>query len=141
MLGGLAYYEGKLYTQNSIMSHQHDYSYTFTPSRLIFPRSFLWDDGFHTSIMAAYKPDLTMEILHSWFKKVDLFGWIGREQIRGFEISSMMPDSRFIYQDVFELNPPTIVMPVLKLLELQAELSPESSLKLQTLLENHFPSL
>jgi mannosyl-oligosaccharide glucosidase len=113
MLGGLAYYEGKLYTQNSIMSHQHDYSYTFTPSRLIFPRGFLWDDGFHNSIMAAYKPDLTMDILHSWFKKVDLFGWIGREQIRGFEISSMMPDSRFIYQDVFELNPPTIVMPVL----------------------------
>jgi len=28
-----------------------------------------------------------------------------------------MPDSRFIFQDVFELNPPTIVMPILKLLE------------------------
>lgn len=116
-MGGMTYYEGKLYTQNSIMSHQHDYSFTFTPSRLIFPRSFLWDDGFHNAIMANYNPDLTLQVLHSWFKKIDLFGWIGREQIRGFEISSMMPDSRFIYQDVFELNPPTIVLPVLELLE------------------------
>lgn len=38
------------------MSHQHDYSFTFTPSRLIFPRSFLWDDGFHMTVMAKVKP-------------------------------------------------------------------------------------
>lgn len=58
-----------------------------------------------------------MQILHNWLKKADIFGWIGREQIRGLEMGSMMPDSRFVFQDVFELNPPTIVVPILKLLE------------------------
>ena len=90
-----------MYTQNSIISHQHDYSFGFTPSRLIFPRSFLWDDGFHMTVMANLKPELTMQVLHNWLKKVDIFGWIGREQIRGMEMGSLMPDSRFIYQDVF----------------------------------------
>jgi hypothetical protein len=47
LYGGITYYFGRLYTQNSLLLHKQDYSYTFTPSRLIFPRSFLWDDGFH----------------------------------------------------------------------------------------------
>jgi hypothetical protein len=42
-----------------------------------------------------------MKVLHNWLKKVDIFGWIGREQIRGFEMGSLMPDSRFIFQDIF----------------------------------------
>jgi mannosyl-oligosaccharide glucosidase len=61
-----------------------DYSYTFTPSRLIFPRGFLWDDGFHLSIAVHYNTKLTLNVIHNWMRKIDLFGWIGREQIRGW---------------------------------------------------------
>jgi hypothetical protein len=49
--------------------------------------------------------------------KIDIFGWVGREQIRGSEISSMMPDEKFVYQDWFEMNPPTLMLPLLSLLE------------------------
>lgn len=31
-------------------------------------------------------------------------------------MSSLMPDSKFIFQDVFEMNPPTFILPILKLI-------------------------
>jgi mannosyl-oligosaccharide glucosidase len=93
-----------------------DYSYTFTPSRLIFPRGFLWDDGFHLSVALHSNPNKVINIIHNWLRKVDIFGWIGREQIRGFEISSMMPEVKFVYQDIFEMNPPTLILPILTLI-------------------------
>ena len=83
------------------MLHRQDYSYTFTPSRLIFPRSFLWDDGFHQSAMVHYDHKIVLDMLNNWMNKIDLFGWIGREQIRGGDITSMMPDPRFVFQDWF----------------------------------------
>lgn len=30
-----------------------------------------------------------------------------------------MPDAKFIFQDIFEMNPPTFILPILKLIELQ----------------------
>lgn len=48
-----------------------------------------------------YAPDKAISVIHNWLRKIDLFGWIGREQIRGFEISSMMPEVKFVYQDIF----------------------------------------
>jgi len=53
------------------------------------------------TVVARDMPRVTMQVLHGWFRKIDLYGWIGREQIRGLEIGSMMPDSRFVYQDIF----------------------------------------
>lgn len=78
LYGGMTYYSGKLYTQNSLISHNHDYSYTFTPSRLIFPRSFLWDDGFHMLVGIKYRPDIMIKIINNWMRKIDIFGWMGR---------------------------------------------------------------
>lgn len=60
------------------MAHSHDYCYSFTPSRLIFPRSFLWDDGFHQAVAINYNPELVMDVISSWLNKIDSFGWIGR---------------------------------------------------------------
>jgi hypothetical protein len=84
LFGGMAFYWGVLYTQNSLMRYELDYSYGFTPSRLIFPRGFLWDEGFHLSVAAHYHPEVALRVIRGWLGKIDLLGWIGREQIRGF---------------------------------------------------------
>ena len=78
LFGGITYYTGRLFTQNSLMLHRQDYCYSFTPNRLIFPRSFLWDDGFHQAVAINYKPKIVLDILMSWVNKIDNFGWIGR---------------------------------------------------------------
>jgi hypothetical protein len=77
----------------------------------------LWDDGFHLSVAVHHNPTKVISIIHNWLRKIDLFGWIGREQIRGFEVSSMMPEMKFVYQDIFEMNPPTLILPILTLIE------------------------
>jgi hypothetical protein len=41
-----------------------------------------------------------------------LFDWIDREQVRGYEVSAMMPDAAFIYQDSLEGNPPTLMLQI-----------------------------
>lgn len=116
LYGGMTFYFGRLYTQNSLILHRQDFSYTFTPSRLIFPRSFLWDDGFHQMVTVHYNPDLVMDMLEGWMRKIDMFGWVGREQIRGGEISAQMPDATYVFQDWFEMNPPTLLIPILHLI-------------------------
>lgn len=52
-------------------------------------------------MVVHYDANLVMDMLQNWMNKVDIFGWIGREQIRGGDITSMMPDSRFVFQDWF----------------------------------------
>lgn len=117
LLGGIAYYFGPLYAQNSIVQKQQTVTHSTTPSRLIFPRCFLWDDGFHLTILADKHPELSVQFLSQWIDKVDLFGWIAREQIRGFEVSAMLPDRTFVYQDSLEGNPPTLMLPIRYMLE------------------------
>ena len=53
-----------------------------------------------------------IKFIGQWLDKIDLFGWIAREQIRGYEISSMMPEIKFVFQDSFEQNPPTLMLPL-----------------------------
>jgi hypothetical protein len=118
LYGGLTYYQGLLYTQNSLLQHKQDSSYSFTPSRKIFPQSFLWDDGFHQNVAVHYHPLMVFEIWINWVNKIDIFGWVGREQIRGSEISSMISQEKYVYQDWFEMNPPTLMMPLLSMIEL-----------------------
>ena len=74
----MTFYFGRLYTQNALIAHRQDFSFTFTPSRLIFPRSFLWDDGFHSMVPVKYNPNLVIDVLENWMRKIDIFGWIGR---------------------------------------------------------------
>lgn len=84
LLGGIAHYYGPLYAQNSLLKQEQTWTFSTTPSRLIFPRCFLWDDGFHLTILADKHPNKTIEFLGQWIAKIDLFGWIAREQIRGY---------------------------------------------------------
>lgn len=136
----MTFYYGRLYTQNSLTVHRQDYSYTFTPSRLIFPRSFLWDDGFHQSVIVNYNPNIVLDVLTNWMNKIDIFGWIGREQIRGGEISNMMPDSRFVFQDWFEMNPPTLMMSIISLIK-KSESDIFLSQKVELFLQNFYRKL
>lgn len=38
-----------------------------TPSRFKFPRPFLWDEGFHLSVVRLWDYKLFLEVLESWF--------------------------------------------------------------------------
>lgn len=78
MLAGIAWYYGPLYTQNSLFTQAQTYTHSTTPSRLIFPRSFLWDDGFHMMVLVKNYKDKAIKFLGQWMDKIDVFGWIAR---------------------------------------------------------------
>lgn len=84
LLSGIAWYYGPLYTQNSLATQEQTFTHSTTPSRLIFPRSFLWDDGFHFMVLVNNYKDKAIRFLDQWLAKIDVFGWIAREQIRGY---------------------------------------------------------
>lgn len=80
LLGGIVYYRGQI--------HRTDYEadpsksvFAATPSRVVFPRAFLWDDGFHLISICLWNKDLCKEILTSWMNLMDENGWIAREQV------------------------------------------------------------
>ena len=52
-------------------------------------------------VLVKNHQDKVLTFIEQWLNKIDLFGWIAREQIRGYEISSMMPEIQFVYQDSF----------------------------------------
>ncbi|KAJ2461656.1 Processing alpha glucosidase I [Coemansia sp. RSA 2424] len=82
-----------------------------TPSRPFFPRGFLWDEGFHQLVLRRWDPDLSLEIIRSWFATMDDSGWIPREQILGDEARSKVPREFQVQYPNFA-NPPTILFAV-----------------------------
>lgn len=88
--------------------------YTATPSRIVFPRGFLWDEGFHQLIIQRWDPNLSARCLQSWFSVSQSNGWIPREQILGFEARNRFPSHvrHLIIQNPIVANPPTILMPL-----------------------------
>jgi mannosyl-oligosaccharide glucosidase len=67
-----------LYTQHSLVTQDQTFTHSTTPSRLIFPRSFLWDDGFHMMVLVKNYKHLALRFLNQWMDKIDIFGWIAR---------------------------------------------------------------
>lgn len=51
-----------------------------------------------------------------------------------------MPDERFVFQDWFEMNPPTLVLPILSLIE-KAKNDEKLDKELELFLKNNFHKL
>lgn len=90
---------------------------THTPSRAVFPRGFLWDEGFHLLSVLEWDADLAVEVIRSWLSLMDDDGWIGREQVVGAEAESATPADA-ITQFPHIANPPTLFLAVSKFIEL-----------------------
>ena len=90
--------------------------FTAVPSRPFFPRGFLWDEGFHLLPILDWDPEVTMQIISSWFNTMDSDGWIAREQILGPEARSKVPQE-FQIQYPHYANPPTLFMALEALLD------------------------
>lgn len=85
---------------------------SFTPSRSVFPRGFLWDEGFHLLPVIEWDLDLAVSVIRSWFRQMNGEGWIAREQILGPEARAKVPP-HFQTQYPHHANPPTMLALVL----------------------------
>ncbi|CAN8076841.1 unnamed protein product [Agarophyton chilense] len=94
---------------------------TATPSRALFPRGFLWDEGFHQLLIQKWDADLSYRCLLFWMEAGQEDGWIPREQILGIEARNRFPRhiEHLIVQDPNIANPPTILLAIHSLLKLK----------------------
>ncbi len=83
---------------------------TGSPSRSLFPRGFLWDEGFHNLLICQFDHELCFLIIESWLT-TEMDGWIPREQARGKEAEGNA-NVNFLEQNPNEANPPTILIPL-----------------------------
>jgi len=136
MLGGIGFFHGSTILSQPL-SHSRQASdelydvilpsvslLTATPSRNSFARGFLWDEGFHQLLIASWDPLLSLECLSYWLSSGTSTGWIPREQALGDEIRNLFPlhVREFIMQDPKIANPPTLILPLRKLVrELQSK--------------------
>ncbi|KAF5404948.1 Mannosyl-oligosaccharide glucosidase [Paragonimus heterotremus] len=121
LLGGIGYFYGSsliksTYTGPEPVPGWPAALFTATPSRPMFPRGFLWDEGFHGLILARWDPQLAMESVGHWLDLMNGEGWIPREQILGDEARSRVP-SQFVVQHNTVANPPALVLVIEALIE------------------------
>lgn len=91
--------------------------FTHTPARAVFPRGFLWDEGFHLLPVLDWDVDLAMEVARSWLKTMDDDGWIAREQAVGTDAENgIASDSLTQYPHI--ANPPTLFLVVSKFIDM-----------------------
>jgi mannosyl-oligosaccharide glucosidase len=91
--------------------------FTHTPSRVLHPRGFLQDEGFHLLPVLEWDADLAMEVTRSWLNRMDDDGWISREQALGVEAESKT-SSDAITQLPHIATPPTIFLVISKFIDL-----------------------
>lgn len=141
LLGGIGYFHGKakvdkskkaIYAEttgkfwekttdakkHSIPETRGPYElFTHTPARAVFPRGFLWDEGFHLLPVLDWDVDLAMEVAQSWLKTMDDDGWIAREQAVGTDAENgIASDSLTQYPHI--ANPPTLFLVVSKFIDM-----------------------
>eukprot|EP00392_Amoebophrya_sp_AT5.2_P016544 g16815.t1 len=113
LLGGIGTFHGTLLVKDPAKEPARSRSArtftlrTGTPARAMFPRGFLWDEGFHLLVTLEWSEELFYEIVLDWFGLQDhTTGWIPREVPLGLESESFVPD-RFLGQERGVMNPPT----------------------------------
>ncbi|EJW87946.1 mannosyl oligosaccharide glucosidase [Wuchereria bancrofti] len=120
MLGTIGYAHGSNRVQSSYSSKQSLYGphslLSTCPSRSVFPRGFLWDEGFHQLLLMKFDPDLSLEIIASWLDTMNVDGWIPREMILGKEAELRVP-VEFVVQRDSIANPPMLFYLIEKYLD------------------------
>ncbi|KAJ7299602.1 hypothetical protein O6H91_Y196800 [Diphasiastrum complanatum] len=116
LVGGIGYFHGQSYiavpSQIQGQDHWNYWSaalYTAVPCRSVFPRGFLWDEGFHQLIISRWDRNISRDIIGNWLDLMNEDGWIPREQILGAEARSKVPEE-FILQRTDNANPPTLFL-------------------------------
>ncbi len=103
---------------------------TATPSRTVFPRGFLWDEGFHQMLISKWDPLLSLTMMNHWFQSMYFYqgkskqcqgGWIPREMILGNVARNRVP-SEFMTQRVNIANPPTFMLVIEYIMQYQNDL-------------------
>ncbi|KAL3981907.1 Mannosyl oligosaccharide glucosidase family protein [Acanthocheilonema viteae] len=120
MLGTIGFAHGSNRVQSSYSSKQSFYGphslLSTCPSRSVFPRGFLWDEGFHQLLLMKFNPDLSLKIIASWLDTMNVDGWIPREMILGKEAELRVP-AEFIVQRDSIANPPMLFYLIEKYLD------------------------
>ncbi|KAL5717632.1 mannosyl-oligosaccharide glucosidase [Ranunculus cassubicifolius] len=119
MLGGIGYYYGQSKialprdSDPTIVDNFVPYwpaeLYTAVPSRPVFPRGFLWDEGFHQLLIWRWDIRICLDILGHWLDLMNIDGWIPREQILGSEALSKVPQE-YVAQYPTNANPPALFL-------------------------------
>ncbi|EAS06289.1 mannosyl-oligosaccharide glucosidase (macronuclear) [Tetrahymena thermophila SB210] len=111
LMGGIQYTYGNLLcAQDEEICQEYLPLFSTTPSRLGFPRPFLWDDGFHQMLSCQWDLDFCKQDIEKWFNTISSSGWIPREQPRGPEDRSYIPG---LYEDNKDGNPPSFLFNLL----------------------------
>ncbi|RLU22685.1 hypothetical protein DMN91_004963 [Ooceraea biroi] len=134
LIGSVGYFYGSSQVQSSYTESPVPYwkapLYTAVPSRSFFPRGFLWDEGFHGLLIAAWDMEIELDIMSHWFDLMNVEGWIPREMILGQEALAKVPEE-FVTQINTNANPPTFFLTLDFMLQH----------KEQELLRHHLPLL
>lgn len=121
LLGGIGVFYGRTVTRQGDEDVMLDPTLlvTSTPSRALFPRGFLWDEGFHQLLIQRWDSGLSRACISSWLSAMDQDGWIPREQVLGLEARRRFPYHirHLMIQSPNVANPPTLLMPLRTLAE------------------------
>eukprot|EP01090_Pellita_catalonica_P013609 TRINITY_DN3275_c0_g1_i1.p1 TRINITY_DN3275_c0_g1~~TRINITY_DN3275_c0_g1_i1.p1 ORF type:complete len:808 (+),score=126.14 TRINITY_DN3275_c0_g1_i1:99-2426(+) len=119
LIGGTGYFSGRSIVvgpDNIKRETPPRELYSAVPSRSFFPRGFLWDEGFHHTLLQIWDADITREVWRHWLNLMEPSGWIPREQILGTEARSRVPE-QFQAQNPIFANPPTFIFVFSKMLQ------------------------
>ena len=119
MLGSIGYYSGNLSVDSPPMKTAKWYGplqlLSALPSRPVFPRPFLWDEGFHNLLIQRWNSSLTLTIMKSWFYLMNINGWIPREITIGSELISQFGSVNTQHET--NANPPSFLLTIDSLLK------------------------